>query len=323
MRLLDLVKQHHRIGHAAHRLGQLAAFVVPDIAGRRTDHARYGILFHVFRHVDAHHRAFVPEHGLGQRLAQLGLAHAGRTEEEKGTDGTVRVLEPRARPADGTGDGADRLLLPDNALMQRILQAQQARGLILRELGNGNVRPGGDDLRDLLGAHLLLHGGTPRLPGLALRGHVGLLRALLVAQTRRAFKVLVRDGLFLFLFERRTPLLRLLHVRRGDVGPDAHARGRLVDQVDGLVRQVAIGDVAVGQLHRRLDGLVGDAHLVVRLVPVAQPLEDLHGLLAAGLAHGDGLEPAFQRRILLDVLAVLVQRRRADALDLSARQGGL
>ena len=42
-----------------------------------------------------------------------------------------------------------------------------------------------------------------------------------------------------------------------------------------------------------------------------------------GLAHGDGLEPALQRGILLDVHAVLVQSGGADNADLAAAQGGL
>ena len=32
--LLDLVEQHHRVGPAPHRLGQLAALLVADVAGR-------------------------------------------------------------------------------------------------------------------------------------------------------------------------------------------------------------------------------------------------------------------------------------------------
>jgi hypothetical protein len=36
-----------------------------------------------------------------------------------------------------------------------------------------------------------------------------------------------------------------------------------------------------------------------------------------------GLEATFERGVLLDVLAVLVEGGRADALDLAAREGGL
>ena len=35
------------------------------------------MLFHEFRHVDAHHRLFAVEQEFGERLAQLGLADAG------------------------------------------------------------------------------------------------------------------------------------------------------------------------------------------------------------------------------------------------------
>ena len=63
--------------------------------------------------------------------------------------------------------------------------------------------------------------------------------------------------------------------------------------------------------------------LVVRLVAVAQALEDLHALLERRLVDGDLLEAALQRGVALEVLAVLVERRRADGLQLAARQGRL
>ena len=94
----------------------------------------------------------------------------------------------------------------------------------------------------------------------------------------------------------------------------------LVDQVDGLVRQEAVGDVAVGQLGRGLERLVGDADPVVRLVAVAQAPEDLDRLLDASARHLDRLEAALEGGVLLDVLAVLVQRGGADGLQLTAGQ---
>ena len=42
--------------------------------------------------------------------------------------------------------------------------------------------------------------------------------------------------------------------------------------------------------------------------------------LGRRLIHGDRLEATRQGSVLLDVLAVLVERRRADALDLATRQ---
>ena len=114
------------------------------------------------------------------------------------------------------------------------------------------------------------------------------------------------------------PAQRLLERGRGGrlLQPDA-ARG-LVDQVDRLVGQEAVGDVARAELGRGLDRLVGDLELVVRLVAVLDAAQDLDRLLDRGLLDLDRLEAALERGVLLDVLAVLVERGRADRLQLAA-----
>ena len=101
MRLLDLVEQHDLIGPAPHGFGQRAAFLVADIARRRADQPGDGVLLHVFRHVDAHHRVLVVEQERRQRLGQLGLADARGPEEHERADRPVRVLQAGARAAHG------------------------------------------------------------------------------------------------------------------------------------------------------------------------------------------------------------------------------
>ena len=118
-------------------------------------------------------------------------------------------------------------------------------------------------------------------------------------------------------------LLELLVVGRSGHPPDAQAAAGLVDEVDGLVGQVAVGQVAVGQVGRGHQRLVGDGHRVVRLVAVAQALQDLDGVRHRGLLHLDGLEAALEGGVLLEVLAVLVERGGADGLELAAGQHGL
>ena len=103
-------------------------------------------------------------------------------------------------------------------------------------------------------------------------------------------------------------------------GAQAYAAGGLVDQVDRLVGQVAVRDVADRQVGRGLDRLVGDLDLVVVLVARADAEQDLDRLLERGLLDHDRLEAPLEGRVALDVLAVLVERRRADALQLAARQ---
>ena len=92
------------------------------------------------------------------------------------------------------------------------------------------------------------------------------------------------------------------------------AAAGLVDQVDRLVGQMPVRDVAYREVRRGPDGLVGDRHLVVLLVALADAHQDLDGLLEGRFLDHDRLEAALQGRVPFDVLAVLVQRRGADAL---------
>ena len=100
--LLDLVEQDDGVRAPAHGLGELAALLVADVAGRRADEPRDGVLLHVLGHVDADHRVLAVEHELGQRARQLGLADAGRAEEQERADRAVGVAEARR------GSGAAR-----------------------------------------------------------------------------------------------------------------------------------------------------------------------------------------------------------------------
>src|SRR3954453_5386264 len=89
---------------------------------------------------------------------------------------------------------------------------------------------------------------------------------LLVAEVGGLLELLGLDRGLLVAARRLDLLLELpVHGRRGH-RLDAHARRGLVDQVDRLVGQETVGDVAVRQLGRRLERLVGDLHLVVLLV---------------------------------------------------------
>ena len=106
-------------------------------------------------------------------------------------------------------------------------------------------------------------------------------------------------------------------------GADAERRRTrepgLVDQVDRLVGQGAVGDVAHREVDRGVDRLVADLHVMVLLVPLADAEEDVDRLVDGRLLDHDRLEAALERRVLLDVLAVLVEGGGADALQLAAR----
>ena len=384
VRLLDLVEQDHGVGPAAHRLGEIAALLVADIARRRADEPRHGVLLHELRHVDAHHRLLGVEQELGERLAELGLADTRRSEEQERTVRPARIGETGARAADGVRDDAHGLLLADDAPRQRVLHAQELLLLALEHLGDRDAGPLRDDLGDLLVGDAVAH----ELRGRALGGlrcgdallefgdaavlQLGHLRK--IAPATRGIELelhllelvlhggcalqrgllglpdLLEVGVFLLearegLLERGEPLARRLVllllqrdlldlelddaplelVERLGLGVDLHAdaRGRLVDEVDGLVGQLAVGDVAVRERRRGDDRRVGDVDAVVHLVALLQAAQDGDGVLDRGLVDQHLLEAPLERRVLLDVLAVFVERGRADAVQLAARERGL
>ena len=315
-------------------------------------------------------------------MHKLGLADAGRTQEQEGAERPVRVLQPGARAPHGIADRGDRLVLADHPRVQLALHLEQLVALALEHAVDRHPGPARDDLRDVALGHVLLHHvlglgllglGEPRLElgdpavgdlagtrqiAAALRhlelvaqavelllqllafGVLLLLRLPLRGELGRALLELgklllelgqaVLGGLVGLLLERLALDLELDDaavelVDRLGLGIDHHAlaRRRLVDQVDRLVRQKPVGDVAVAERRRGDDRAVGDAHLVVAIVGVLEAAQDRDGVRDAGLGDVDRLKAPRQRRVLLDVLAVLVERRGADAVQLAARERGL
>ena len=323
MGLLDFVEQHHRVRPAADRFGKLAAFLVADVARRRSDQAAGGELLHVLRHVDLDERLGVAEHELGEVAGEVSLAHPGRPEEQERTDRPARVLEVGAGTAEGLGDRLDGFVLADDAAFELAFHLEQLLGFLLLHPAERDTRPLGNDRHDVLVTDFddgLLGLGAPVLEGLV----EGLLDVLLlVAERGCLLEVLLADRadlLAVHLFDVR---FELLDFRRPGHRADAGAGTGLVEHVDRLVGQITAGEVARSELDRGLDGFRREARLVVRLILFLQALHDLDRVLDRGLFDLDLLEAALESGVLFDVLAVLVQRRRADHLELRTGKRGL
>ena len=99
--------------------------------------------------------------------------------------------------------------------------------------------------------------------------------------------------------------------------------GGFVDQINRLVRQETVGDVAVAQLGRRHDGRIGDVHTVVDFVFFLQTAQDGDGGFHRRLADQDFLEATLQSGVLFDVLAVFIERGRPHTMQLASGQCGL
>ena len=134
---------------------------------------------------------------------------------------------------------------------------------------------------------------------------------------RRVLLLAKRLALDLELHDPPTHLVEL-----GRHGIDLHAqlRGGFVDEVDRLVRQKPVGDVAMRQDCGRHERGVLERDAVMDLVPVAKTAQNRDGVLDGRFAHQDGLKTTLERGILLDVLPVFVECRRADRVQFAARQ---
>ena len=128
----DLIQQQHGIGFTPYFFRHLTAFFIAHIARRRSHQTGHRVFFHVFGHVQANHGVFIAKKRFRQSPSQLGFAHAGRPQENKRANRTLRVLQPRPGAAHGTSHSLYRLVLTDNSFMQNFFQLQQPLGLFFR-----------------------------------------------------------------------------------------------------------------------------------------------------------------------------------------------
>ena len=201
--------------------------------------------------------------------------------------------------------------------MQLIFQFQQLLALLSRQVGDRHPGQLGDDLRDMIGAHLCRSRGPVALPGFQQRVQFGLFLFQFLLQLGGAVELFARGGIVLLALDLGDLGLQLLHIDGSRSGADFDPCRGLVDQVDGLVGHEATGDIAVRQFGRGDNGLVGDRHLVVAFQHVAQTAQDHDRLGHGRLIDIDRLEAPFQRCILLDMLLVFVECGCTDQIQLT------
>ena len=183
--LLDFIEQQHAMRMLVDGVGEQAALVEADIAGRRADQARDGVPLHIFGHVEADQ--LDAERG-GERLGGFGLADAGGAGEQIVADRLFRLAQARARQLDRRRQRLQRLGLAEHGAVQGVLEVLQNLGIVLRHgLGRNarHRRDGGLDLLDADGL-LALALGHQHLRGAGLVDHVDrLVRQLAVVDVAR------------------------------------------------------------------------------------------------------------------------------------------
>ena len=304
-------------------LGKLTALVVAHVTRRATDELGDLKLATELGHVEADERVLAAKEVLGERLGELGLARAGGTQEDKAAAGATRILERRAAAAHGLGDGLDSLVLADDAGLEHAFGLQQAPALALGERGNRHARGHGHDvgnLGDVDGERAGVELGGPGGLGL---GELNLGGLLLLGDLGGLVHVVALGGLLRGGLELLYAMLGLAHRLGRAVGGDAGAGAGLVNEVDGLIGQEAILDVAVGEVRGGLDSTLRIAHMVVLLVARLERGQDLDRVLDARLLDIDGLEATLEGRVLGEVLAELLGRGGTDDLESTACENGL
>ena len=135
---------------------------------------------------------------------------------------------------------------------------EQTAGLILGQGGDRDPGPAGEHLGDVL----LIHGEGGRFPVIppVLMGLLQLAAEvdLCVPEQGGALKVLTADGLFQRGHSLPAAGLQLTAALRQGVATNFDAGGGLIHQVDGLVGQIPVGQVAVGEADGGGEGLIGD-----------------------------------------------------------------
>ena len=100
-------------------------------------------------------------------------------------------------------------------------------------------------------------------------------------------------------------------------------RAGFVHKVDSLIRKKAIGYITLRKRDYPADEPVGYFYTVVLFVIFFYAGKDFYRVVHGGFVHRYGLEPAFERGILFDILAVFRKRRRTDKLYFPAGKSRL
>ena len=100
-------------------------------------------------------------------------------------------------------------------------------------------------------------------------------------------------------------------------------RAGFINKVNSLIGQETVCNITVRQACRCNKCRVLDLNAVINFIAFFQATQDGNRIRNVRFIDHDRLETTLQRGVLLDILAVLVQRGRTDAVQLAAGQHGL
>ena len=97
-------------------------------------------------------------------------------------------------------------------------------------------------------------------------------------------------------------------------------RARLIDHINRFVGQLAVGDIARRQFHRGFDRISGVFDAVMLFEIGFDAAQDFDRVIYAWLIDVDFLEPAAQRAVLFEMLAIFFISGRPHRAQFSTLQ---
>ena len=220
-------------------------------------------------HVQGNKRVFIAEQELRERLAQLRLTDSRGPGEDEGARRPTWVFQTGPGPANRLRQRLDGVFLSDDAAVEFVLHPSQFLDVVLGQIRHRNARHQRENFTDELLVDLGDDVEVARLPftlALCLLREQVLLH---IPQRRSLLEILRVDRRFLLFTSVGNTVIKFTKVRRRCHSSNAQARASFVNQVDGLVRKLAIGNVAIRQASCRFQSAIGDGNAVMRLVPVS------------------------------------------------------
>ena len=203
--------------------------------------------------------------------------------------------------------------------MQLFFDAQQLLGFFFFDGGDRHAGPARDYVFNVFAVDHA-GGGIIQVIFFAKDAQVLAFLAFFVGIEARLLELVVRDRVFHSVDDELQPFLHFGDLFRQRSLAQLYARSGFVNQIDGLVRQKAVGNVAVGMRHRKVDGVVGIRDRVKFFVAVFDSEKNFGRISFVRRRNFYRLEAALQRAVFLDGLAILPRSGRADALNFAARK---
>ena len=113
---------------------------------------------------------------------------------------------------------------------------------------------------------------------------------------------------------------QLIYLHRHGIQLHPQTAGGFVHQIHGFIGQEPVRNIAVGKRCGGHQSGITDTHTMMIFIAFLQSAQDGDGRLHTRFFHHDRLETAFQSRILFHMLAVFIQRSRADTAQFTTGQ---